>query len=153
MFKRLRGQRGFTLIEMMIVIAVIAILAFALIPKSGLVRDTAKEAGVEANARTVQGIVEGMAHRYNTGAALRDAVVTRLGNDIVNPFTQGTGAFNGWDGGGKAVYLRSDLISGTSSAYVGMVWVQVPDAPGTITIRPFGRNGAPIPGVDLIVKW
>ena len=38
LMKLRRNRKGFTLIEMMIVIAVIAILAAVIIPKSGLVQ-------------------------------------------------------------------------------------------------------------------
>jgi len=45
---RRKKQKGFTLIELMIVIAVIAILAAVLIPTSNLVQNSAREAGVLA---------------------------------------------------------------------------------------------------------
>ncbi|AHF07436.1 hypothetical protein DESME_10660 [Desulfitobacterium metallireducens DSM 15288] len=52
MVKR-RKDSGFTLIELMIVIAVIGILAVVLVPKFGSVKTDAKLAGVQTNFRSV----------------------------------------------------------------------------------------------------
>lgn len=56
MFKK-KNDRGFTLIELMIVIAVIGILAVVLAPKMTSVKDSAKTTGVIANARTVEAYI------------------------------------------------------------------------------------------------
>lgn len=51
-------KRGFTLIELMIVLAVIAILAVVIIPKSSIFKKNAKTAGVTTNMNTVRAYLE-----------------------------------------------------------------------------------------------
>lgn len=54
MFKNLRKKKkGFTLIELIIVIAIIAILAAVAIPKFGSVRRSAEDKAMLANAKTI----------------------------------------------------------------------------------------------------
>lgn len=94
MFKRLKNNKGFTLIELMMVIAVIGILAAVLIPKIGSTKDNAKLAGVDANIRQVHAHVEGLVGRYKNDAqdlatALEELINedgTPDANDIRNPF-------------------------------------------------------------------
>ncbi len=52
--KRTKGKEGFTLIELMIVIAVIGILAAVLIPYTFRAQDRARETGVQNAARAIQ---------------------------------------------------------------------------------------------------
>lgn len=52
--KRVKGKEGFTLIELMIVIAVIGILAAVLIPYTFRAQDRARETGVQNAARAIQ---------------------------------------------------------------------------------------------------
>lgn len=53
------SKKGFTLIELMIVLAIIAILAVVLVPKAGQMKDSARNAGVTTNVNAVRGILEG----------------------------------------------------------------------------------------------
>ena len=63
MIKR-RKDEGFTLIELMIVIAVIGILAIVLVPKVGTIKTQAKGAGIETNVRMVQGYLQSKASKW-----------------------------------------------------------------------------------------
>jgi type IV pilus assembly protein PilA len=59
MLKRLRGnsEKGFTLIELMIVIAIIGILAAIAIPNFISYRDKAYCSGVETDVQTIMGVI------------------------------------------------------------------------------------------------
>lgn len=54
----LKKKNGFTLIELMIVLAIIAILAVVLIPKSQIFKGQSRNAGVTTNVNTVRGYLE-----------------------------------------------------------------------------------------------
>jgi prepilin-type N-terminal cleavage/methylation domain-containing protein len=55
--RRLRGERGFTLIELMIVILVILVLAAILLPQFGLARERAKKALCVSNQRDLESAI------------------------------------------------------------------------------------------------
>jgi type IV pilus assembly protein PilA len=99
MEKRRSNKKGFTMIELMIVITVIGILAIVLLPRISGVRDEARTSGVETNLRAVQGQVELEIGKYEStsaGAVLLAArLKQRLEDDasmITNPITGLTGA-------------------------------------------------------------
>jgi len=54
----MKRKKGFTLIELMIVLAVIAILAAVLVPQTGVFKGQAKNAGVIANVNSVRAFLE-----------------------------------------------------------------------------------------------
>lgn len=97
-----RGSRGFTLVELMIVIAVIAILMLVLVPRIGVLRQKSKEAGIKANFLMVEGIVRNEIENYTVaGTGLNDfcdKVVedinapTSSSDKIRNPITGNLGA-------------------------------------------------------------
>lgn len=99
---RKKKKKAFTLIELMIVVAVIGILAIVLIPKAGAARTEAKVVGVSANVNAVRSFLE-----LRTGARFIDSV-ENLEDAINGTFTGNEVLKNPLDEEGEAVVVVDD---------------------------------------------
>lgn len=94
---RSNKESGFTLVELMIVLSIIAILAVVLIPKVGQMKESVKDQGVVSNMNSVRAFLEVKVRAKDPTVATE---VTRIiglmnsefvgGDAIVNPLTNGT---------------------------------------------------------------
>jgi len=114
MFRFMRKREGFTLIELMMVVAVIGILAAVLIPKIGGTKDSAKEAGIESNVRAVQAAVEAKIGRYqqkNASSRVDFATALKTATEtLVNPVTNVSGA--------ETIALATSTITTTAAVTI-----------------------------------
>ncbi len=100
--RKLRCNDGFTLVELMIVLSIIAILAVVLVPKVGNMKDSVREQGVYSNMNSVRAYLELKINDRDTSAETEETnlisdfnVEFSEGNLITNPFTNGS-TIGGW---------------------------------------------------------
>jgi len=109
----LRNQKGFTLIELMIVVVIIGILAAIAIPNFVAMQDRAKEGSTKANMHTMQLAAEDEGVK-NDGAYALNASSFVLPGNFKNPFDGTTGSGNAWEDLGSTL-TATTATSGLSS--------------------------------------
>ena len=135
----MKRERGFTLVELMIVCVVIGILASIAIPNFITLRDRALEGSTRANMHEFQLTAEDYSvqndSKYAVSASLVANILPSAGVAFRNPFSGNTGQDVAWEDRANL----GDLPTATAGL------VSYADSLGlTYNIKGVGRDGSPL---------
>lgn len=166
--------KGFTLIELMIAIAIIGILALVLIPRVGNMKNQARIAGIQTNLRTAGAKGQIVLEEYESRSIdqVEDALAERLytnndSKDMKNPVTNAAGcidllenplsdsaAFAYFSDDDEVGYSRYEDM-GENEDFAGIILYDVfINTDNTLAIKfvPMDENGAPLANMILEVS-
>ena len=130
----LRNAKGFTLIELMIVVVILGILSAIAIPNPIAMQDRAKEGATKANMHSFQVTAEDWWVRNDGSyASVADSVATLLPQNFKNPFDQSTGSGGAWED--KATFGAAP----TATPGIVSYW---DDTNSNYTIKGYGKVAA-----------
>lgn len=96
MFKRKRkNQKGFTLIELVVVIAILGILAAIAIPRLGSFREKAKEAAEKSDIRIIESAIQMYYAEEGTYPVNINQLTDYLDGEIIERYGEGNIDENG----------------------------------------------------------
>jgi general secretion pathway protein G len=128
--KKAKKGKGFTLVELLVVVAILAILAAALLPKFLGYTDNAREAQIKADLSTMKSIVE--IHAADVGAGNYPAVDDPAVDDIGKVLTD---AGINWTG------KEDGVVDPYNNAYVYAIDGEAGDADQHFVIASPGKDG------------
>ncbi|WP_368490365.1 prepilin-type N-terminal cleavage/methylation domain-containing protein [Clostridium sp. BJN0013] len=117
-------KNGFTLIEIMIVISIIAILSMILVPKVGAVRLQSKNKSVSTNVLLIRTYLENRAgkdgiyinkNKNHLEEALTNVIKDKIGPEMVSNFFGSNALINPFNNKSSIIYSQGNVINHTSS--------------------------------------